>query len=162
MEGINYQDGKSVNFQYNKNGELVYMADWNGATNFTLDILDRIKSVNDHNNKLTSYTYDAVGNQDTIAYPDDTAVANTYDLLGRLKNVKDAENQDTSYDYDAVGQLLSQVYPNGVTETYAYDDAGRLIQQITASLKFGLDGDSQGAGRARLPAGIAMTQTATS
>ena len=61
-----------MNFAYNKNGELIAMDDWNGTVNFALDLLGRITSVNDENNKNTSYTYDEVGNQITIGYPDGT------------------------------------------------------------------------------------------
>ena len=49
VEVISYQGGKNVSFQYDKDGGLVKMVDWNVTTNFALDALDRITSVNDHN-----------------------------------------------------------------------------------------------------------------
>ena len=68
VEAINYSGGKEVQFAYNANGELVAMMDWNGTVNFALDLLGRIVSVNDQNNKVTSYTYDSVGNATSMAF----------------------------------------------------------------------------------------------
>ena len=123
--------GKEVQFAYNKNGELIAMMDWNGTVNFTLDLLDRIISVNDQNEKVTSYTYDAVSNQTSIIYPDDTIANYTYDLLHRLTNLNDAESQNTVYHYDAASQLISMSYPNGWDDSYTYDAAGQLLRQYT-------------------------------
>jgi RHS repeat-associated protein len=135
VDAINYDTanlagGKQAQFAYNKNGELIAMMDWNGTVNFALDVLDRIISVNDQNEKITGYTYDAVGNQTGITYPDSTVAGYTYDLLGRLTNLNDAENMDTSYQYDAASQLIFQNYPNSWDESYVYDGAGQLLTQL--------------------------------
>jgi len=130
VETINYNNTKNVLFEYNANGELVQMQDWNGATSFALDVLGRITSVNDHNGKVTGYTYDSVGNKATMVYPDNSAATYTYDLLDRLINVKDAENQNVTYRYDAASRLISKFYPNGWSETYTYDNANRLLTQV--------------------------------
>ena len=130
VETINYNNSKNVVFEYNANGEIVEMQDWNGVTSFALDVLDRIISVNDHNGKVTGYTYDEAGNKKTMAYPDNSTVTYTYDLLNRLVNVKDAENQNTVYNYDAASRLTSQVYPNGWAETFTYDNASQMLTQV--------------------------------
>lgn len=131
VDQINYSGGKEVQFAYNNNGELIAMMDWNGTVNFAVDVLGRITSVNDQNEEVTSYTYDSVGNQTSITYPDGTKAMYNYDLLGRLTTLKDAENQNTVYAYDAVSQLLSQVYPNGWQETRQYDAVGQLLRQVS-------------------------------
>ena len=131
VNAINYSGGKEAQFAYNKNGELIAMMDWNGTVNYDLDVLDRIISVNDQNEKITGYSYDAVGNQTGITYPDNTVATYSYDLLSRLTNLKDAENQNTVYQYNAAGQLISMAYPNGWNESYSYDDAGQLLTQLT-------------------------------
>jgi YD repeat-containing protein len=127
VTAINYSGGKEVSFEYNANGELVEMTDWNGTTTFALDILGRISNVNDHNNKTTSYTYDAVGNKTSMLYPDGTAVDYTNDLLGQLTRLTDSDNESTVYAYDAAGRLISTSYPNGWNEDHIYDTAGQLI-----------------------------------
>ena len=121
--------GKEVQFAYNKNGELVAMMDWNGTVNFTLDILDRVISVNDQNEKVTGYTYDEVGNKIAVTYPDNTVAAYEFDLLDRMTKLTDAENQNTTYAYDPASQLISMAYPNGWFETYFYDVAGKMTKQ---------------------------------
>jgi RHS repeat-associated protein len=129
VEKINYSDSKEVLFAYNKNGELVTMTDWNGTTNFALDVLGRINSVSDHNDKTTGYSYDAVGNQISVLYPDNTVVGYDYDALGRLTQLNDAEKQVTNYEYDAVGRITKMLYPNGWVESYSYDAVGQLLRQ---------------------------------
>ena len=89
------------------------MVDWNGTTNFALDILGRLEAVSDHNNKITAYDYDTVGNKTDMLYPDGSSVEYVYDLLGRLTNVIDNENQNTEYGYDQASRLTSTAYPNG-------------------------------------------------
>jgi RHS repeat-associated protein len=131
VETINYQGGKSVSYQYNKNGELVEMADWNGTTDFALDALGRIIEVNDHNNKVTAYTYDSVGNKETMEYPDNTTVTYEYDLLRRLTELTEPDDTNTgkittTYEYDLASRLVSQQYPNGRKHEHEYDDANRL------------------------------------
>ena len=129
VEAINFTGGKEAQFAYNRNGELIAMMDWNGTVNFTLDILDRIISVNDHNEKITSYTYDAVGNKTSMIYPDGTTAKYEYDLLGRITKLTDAENQNTVYRYDAASQLVAMAYPNNWNESFQYDPAGQLQRQ---------------------------------
>ena len=125
---INYTGGKEAVFAYNKDGELVAMTDWNGTVNFSLDILDRIVSVNDHNGMVTSYTYDSVHNQTSITYPDDTVALYEYDLIHRMTKLTDAENQETNYTYNPV-RLIEMAYGNSWTETYQHDANGRLTRQ---------------------------------
>jgi YD repeat-containing protein len=127
VETINYQDGKTVTFGYNKNGILKTTEDWTGAMTFELDLLGRIKSANDQNNKITSYTYDAVGNKETMTYPDNKVVTYGYDALNRMKTVTDGENQVTTYDYDKASRVTGMTYPNGWKELNVYDDAGQVL-----------------------------------
>jgi RHS repeat-associated protein len=126
----NISGGKEAQFAYNKNGELIAMMDWNGTVNFSLDLLDRIISVNDQNKEVTSYTYDEAGNQTGITYPDETVANYTYDLLGQLTNLNDGENHNTGYGYDLAGRLTAMTYPNGWEESYEYDKANQLLEQI--------------------------------
>ena len=78
VDSINYSNEKHVSFQYNANGEIIAMTDWNGTVSFALDILGRIVSVNDQNGKATAYTYDGVNNKTSMAYPDGTTVSYEY------------------------------------------------------------------------------------
>ena len=131
VEAINYSGGKEVQFAYDRNGALIAMMDWNGTVSFSLDLLGRITSVNDQNEKTTGCTYDAVGNRTSIKYPDGTTASYKYDLLGRPASLTDAEKQTTLYQYDAASRPIYQAYPNGWKDAYQYDAAGRLLRQFT-------------------------------
>ena len=130
IETINYNNGsgKETVFGYNKAGELIEMADWNGVTSFTLDLLGQITGVNDHGQNVSAYQYDPVGNQTKITYPDSSVANYEFDLLDRMVKLTDHENQQTTYTYDSV-RLTGMAYPNGWDEAYQYDANGQLTQK---------------------------------
>ena len=87
VSAINYNGAKQAAFQYNKAGELVRMEDWTGTNTFELDLLGQLKKATDHKANFTKYTYDEVGNQTSVKYPDGGVVQNTYDPEGNLLKV---------------------------------------------------------------------------
>ena len=91
MSAINYNGAKQAAFQYNKAGELVRMEDWTGVNTFELDLLGQLKKATDHKGSVTEYTYDEVGNQTSVKYPDGGVVQNTYDPEGNLLKVMDTD-----------------------------------------------------------------------
>ena len=130
VASINYNGAKEVNYQYNKVGELVRMDDWLGTTTFELDLLNRLTRVTDHKGNVVEYTYDEVGNQTSLTYPDGTAVSRTYDALGQLLQVTDAEKDKYTYTYDDAGNVTKLTYPNGWVEDYTYDEEGNLLKTV--------------------------------
>ena len=127
---INYNGTKEVTYQYNKEGELVRMDDWLGTTTFEVDLLGQLKKVTDHKGETVSYEYDAVGNQTSLTYPDETVVNKTYDELGQLTKVVDAEKESYTYTYDDAGNVTKLTYPNGWVEDYTYDAEGNLLKTV--------------------------------
>ena len=127
---INYNGTKEVSYQYNKVGELVKMDDWLGTTTFEVDLLGQLKKVTDHKGQVVSYEYDAVGNQTSVTYPDETVVTKTYDEIYNLTKVHDAENKDYLYQYDDAGRVTKLTYPNGWVEDYTYDNEGNLLKTV--------------------------------
>jgi RHS repeat-associated protein len=125
---INYNGGKQASYRYNKVGTLVEMEDWTGTTSFEVDLLQRITQVTDHKGNVVEYGYDEVGNQTSIAYPDDTGVDYTYDLLGQLKTVTEDDSRTTAYTYDGMGRMVKMEYPHGWVEDYVYDSIGQLLR----------------------------------
>lgn len=55
---INYNGGKEVSYAYNKAGELVSMADWNGTTTFEVDLLKRVTKTTDTKGTDTARNYE--------------------------------------------------------------------------------------------------------
>ena len=129
-QSITYSGGKKAEFTYNKVGQLVEFSDWTGKTSFTLDLLGRITAINDSNNKKATYGYDAVGNQTSIGYPDETTVSYSFDSLNRIASVTDSDGKSLTYKYDPTGMPIELSYPNSITEKYTYDKAGQLLKTI--------------------------------
>ena len=126
VSSINYNGGKEVSYQYNAVGDLVQMTDWTGTTAFEVDLLRRITKTTDTKGNVVEYSYDAVGNQTGIRYPDDTTVTKTYDLLGQLKTVTEDDGRTTTCTYDGMGRMSRMEYPHGWVEEYHYDAIGQL------------------------------------
>lgn len=124
---INYNDAKEVSYRYNKTGDLVSMTDWLGTTTFELDLLHQLTAATDHAGKRVEYTYDGVGNQTSIAYPDGTTATYDYDLVHNQTKVTETDGSETSYAYDGMGRVTEMRYPNGWVEYYTYDKMGRLL-----------------------------------
>ena len=114
---INYNGTKEFSYQYNNLGELVKMDDWLGTTTFEVDLLGQLKKVTDHKGNVVSYEYDAVGNQTSVTYPDETVVTKTYDEIYKLTKVHDAENKDYLYQYDDAGRVTKLTTPTAGWKT---------------------------------------------
>ncbi len=127
---INYNGTKEVSYQYDKVGNLVKMDDWLGTTTFEVDLLGQLTKMTDHKGNVVEYAYDAVGNQTSLTYPDETVVTKTYDEVYNLTKVHDAENKDYLYQYDDAGRVTKLTYPNGWVEDYTYDAEGNLLKTV--------------------------------
>lgn len=108
------------------------------TTNFTYEpTFANLKTTTDPLGRITSLTYDAVGNVQTSSAEGndnnsatDQTTTFSYDLMNRLLTVTDADNQTTAYDYDAHGNLIMVTdakTPAGITQ-FAYDEFDRLSQ----------------------------------
>ena len=80
------------------------MTDWLGTTTFELDLLHQLTAATDHAGKRVEYTYDAVGNQTGITYPDGSKTRSFYDAVYNLTSVIDAEKGTYAYVYDAANR----------------------------------------------------------
>ena len=130
VKKINYNGAKEVSYQYNKVGELVQMNDWTGTNTFELDLLGRLQKMTDHKGNTVSYTYDAVGNQTGITYPDGSKTRSFYDAVYNLTSVIDADDGTYAYVYDDANRPVKLTYPNGWVEQYTYDAEGNLLKTV--------------------------------
>ena len=130
VKKINYNGAKEVSYQYNKVGELVQMDDWTGTNTFELDLLGRLQKMTDHKGNTVSYTYDAVGNQTGITYPDGSKTRSFYDAVYNLTSVIDADDGTYAYVYDDANRPVKLTYPNGWIEQYTYDAEGNLLKTV--------------------------------
>ncbi|MEW8660420.1 MAG: hypothetical protein AB2603_19080, partial [Candidatus Thiodiazotropha endolucinida] len=86
-----------------------------------------------HADRTTRYTYNAMGQVETIDGPRiDVSDITTYgyDANGNHTSTTNALNQATQVtERDGVGRPLTVIDPNGLTTTLRYDPRGRLTQQ---------------------------------
>ena len=130
VRSIDYNGAKQATYQYNAVGELVKMVDWTGTNTFEVDLLGQLKKATDHKGNVTEYTYDEVGNQTSITYPDGGKVQNSYDAVYNLTGVKDPDNGNYTYVYDASNRATKLTYPNGWVEEYTYDAESNLLKVV--------------------------------
>jgi RHS repeat-associated protein len=92
--------------------------------------------VTDPRSKVTSYTYNALGDLTQQVSPDSGTTTNIYDSGGNLATSTDARSKTATYGYDALNRVTSLVYPDQ-TIGYSYDGGtnqkGRLTQVTDAS-----------------------------
>lgn len=127
VTSINYNDAKEVSYRYNATGDLIAVEDWLGETTFELDLLHQLTAATDHKGNRVEYTYDSVGNQTAIQYPDGTTATYDYDLVHNQTVVTETDGSITTYAYDGMARVTEMRYPNGWVEYYTYDKMGRLL-----------------------------------
>lgn len=102
------------------------------STTTTKNTLGQVVQVTDSMGNTLTYTYDVMGNQDTVSSSADNGrvlVDNEYDALGRRTELKDADRGTWTYTYNAFGELTSQTDARKVTQYFTYDLLGRKTHQ---------------------------------
>ena len=121
----------TVDYTYYADGLRETMTDPTGTTSYEYFDNHQLKKVTDPQGNVLQYTYDTVGNRETITYPGSPSktVSYTYDAFNRMKTVTDWLGNVTTYNYDDVSNLTSTVYPasTGLSSTRDYDDADHLL-----------------------------------
>jgi len=91
-----------------------------------------IASVTDPNGNTTFYDYDALNRLTTVTQPGNVITSYDYDTHGNLSSVADAESHVTTYEYDDMGRVLTSTSPDTGSSFYAYDEAGNLTHKTDA------------------------------
>lgn len=119
--------------------DRVMTVDANGKTTyFKYDPMDRlvqeVKKVGDAHptpdadDAVTTYTYDALGNQLAVTKPNGTFTTFAYDVVSRLISVTNGAGESTRFAYDPIGNVIQTTAPNGNITVNTYDAANRLVQ----------------------------------
>ncbi|MCO7188692.1 MULTISPECIES: RHS repeat-associated core domain-containing protein [unclassified Pseudoalteromonas] len=102
------------------------------STTTTKNALGQVVQATDSMGNTLTYTYDVMGNQDTVSSSADNGrilLDNEYDALGRRVELKDADRGTWAYTYNAFGELTSQTDARKVTQFFTYDLLGRKTHQ---------------------------------
>jgi RHS repeat-associated protein len=134
-------------YAYDANGNLTSLSSStpNGVTNFyQYDALNRLTNVVDNSlsisQKNTAYTYDGVGDLQTLSYPNSLTNLYQYDSLNRLTNltwkVNGAQRGDFSYQLGKAGNrtnLIENVNSAPRTNAWVYDSLYRLTSETISN-----------------------------
>lgn len=99
---------------------------------YTLDAIGQRTQVTQTNSSgqalVTNYAYDSLGRLSQVNYPDGETVSYTYDRVGNRQSMTTSAGE-TTYEYNAENRLVLITHPNGDKTEFRYDDRGNLIQQ---------------------------------
>lgn len=119
----------------NNNGRLYSMADGTGSEVYTYDNMGRVTSVAKTISSVTytaNYAYNSDNTLQTLTYPSNRAIGQTYDAIGRLASITNGgSNALSSFSYNDASQPTAFTYGNGVTGALTYNDHLQL-----ATLKY--------------------------
>ena len=119
---------------FDRANRLVQTTDARGVkTSLTYDSANRVltRAVDPTGlNLVTTWTYDALGQQISVTDPVGGVTTFVYDLKGQLlTQTLGGLNLTTSYSYDARGKTLTVTSPGGTVTQYVYDNLGRRTQE---------------------------------
>ncbi|MCP5008005.1 MAG: RHS repeat protein, partial [Planctomycetes bacterium] len=76
--------GVDPQYTYDLNGNRASMITPYGTFTYIYDALDRLTSITNPNNEITSFTYDEISRRDTVTYDNGVVTSFTYDAASRL------------------------------------------------------------------------------
>lgn len=96
------------------------------TTEFTYDILNKLKAVTDPLGRVTTYDYDPNGNLAKITDANNNPTTYTYGLFDRMDITRYADLSESNFDYDKNANLIRHTTPSGKPIEYSYDALNRL------------------------------------
>ena len=130
LVGIQYGAPDSVQapvvFQYDLDGNQTGMCDGLGCNQSTYDPVGRLNTTSDWLGRTINRSYDAVGNQVGMIYPNGHHVRYAFDANNQVVGVTDAHNQTSIYERNPLGNVTRLLHPNDLLATFTYDPASRL------------------------------------
>ncbi len=132
--------GNRVDYRYDSRGNRIGedFEDADGlitkAMTMAFSARNRLDTLQYGSAPVSELGFDAAGNLELIADPNDNRTAYEYDDLGRLMNIVDALNgasSPTQFSFDLNDNLTSVLASNDALTTYQYDDLGNLLKEIS-------------------------------
>ena len=111
---------------------------YKGITAYTYDVLNRLETVVEPDQRETAYTFDASGNRatETIREGENTTLnVYSYDeqnrLTGIISTLNGTQTQTTSYEYDNNGNQTKTIINGEVAVTNEYDKLNQLTRTVS-------------------------------
>ncbi len=124
-------ENQSTTFGYDANGNQTNITvDPTGLNQQTIqafDAINRLETITDAKNGLTTYVYDARDNLTSVTDANGLTTTYNYDSLNNLIQQDSPDTGITTFTYDTAGNRLTQTDARGVITTYTYDALNRLL-----------------------------------
>jgi len=133
------QHQDSINYAFDKAGNITQMQSSSITENYTYDALNRLSTVSESNSGTAKYAYDNVGNLQSVTYANGVVHNYSYDARNRLTNLGVTGNSSTpgqpavpgnivgyAYTLDASGHRTSVTEASGRAMNYGYDPSTSL------------------------------------
>ena len=148
---INFDD-TYAEYAYDAAGNTVAVRDpKTHTTTYAYDALNRLETVTQPGNIVTSYDYDRHGNLTRVTDANGSVTTFLYDDLGRVLVNTSPDTGLTSTLYDEAGNVVRNTDAKGITVTYVYDDLNRLTQvnfpDASQNIAYSYDAGTFGKGR---------------
>lgn len=156
VTGTTY-DGFSVGYQYDLAGNITRITYPGGKqVNYTYDALNRMKTVADWNNQVTTYNYRDDGLLLSTRLPNGVTTTYTYDAAGRQTGLSTKRANGTTiaeytYQLDNVGNHLREdllqplIHYPAVTKpviSYTYNNGNRILTADTIGFGYDFNGNT--------------------
>jgi RHS repeat-associated protein len=105
---------------------------------------DRLLSITDAKNRVTSFGYDIKGRLTQTTFPSTLSETYTYDAIDNLLSKTDRKSQTINYVYDALNRLTHKGYPDSTGVDYVYDLVGKIRQVTDPTGTYGFAYDNMG------------------
>jgi len=132
-----FPDGSEETFTYDANGNLRTAANVHTTLTYAYDARNQVTEMHDSAlDEALRYTYDAVGNRETMTDADGIVWRYGYDENDNLVSLEDFNGVVTAFTYDAADRLTRsapQAGHPGVRLSFDYDRAGRVTGLDSAS-----------------------------
>ncbi len=134
---VDNPDGSFVTYAHDNVGNIIEVKTPTQTISKTYDALNRLSTVTDAQG-ITSYTYDAIGRQTQIVYPNGTTTNYVYDSRNRVTSITHKSSggatlQSFTYTLDAVGNRTQVVESSGRTVNYTYNNVNQLTQEVVTN-----------------------------
>jgi len=109
---------------------------------YIYDNLNRLVTLKDAKNQITSANYNILGNvssvkmKETSSLPEQTIFTKTYDEMGRQTLKEDPLSQDTTSAYNQLGQFIKLTDRKTSIFNYGYDEIGQMTSDQVGTLQY--------------------------
>ncbi|CUV66609.1 hypothetical protein BN3087_960003 [Sulfurovum sp. enrichment culture clone C5] len=130
-------NNESISYEYDNIGNITKIITPTATITKTYDTRNLLSSVTDDKG-TTNYTYDALGRQSTVTYPNGVVTTNTYNVKSQITNIEHKDShgvviQSFAYTLDNVGNKTKVVENTNRTTSYEYNNVNQLIKEIVTN-----------------------------